>query len=477
MSKTISFHNGSVWSRGHNIRDERYTSKLDHIDKELSEQNIVLKDMPVREAYAELFGKAVEDYNAKQKRSDRRIEDYYEKIKKDKTKHPVYECIVQIGDRSDTGNAAELEKQALIEYAQDWDRRNPNLYLIGAYIHCDEPDGTVHLHLDYIPVAECKRGMSLQNSLVNALNQQGFEFQNVHNTAQVAWQHSEREALRAICQKLNIDAQHNQGIGKGREYLTPDEYKKAKKEQQNQINEELQPLKNELQNYKELKVNTKTIVIDEKKIPLSHRVSVPTDELEVLKEQAMTFRTNRFEIETLRQRKIELDERERQLDAREAELKKNNEVVLKNYKTVEKMYNRQKNLNSVAEEAEKKIASLTHENNSLTASLKDSHIEIQSLKESLQSTTETLRGAYESVANIVEAVGMLKYDKENGYGVELTQKQGVLIDAIAKYGARWANTDGFPDLAKSMEKNIGISLGIQDDIQALTQTIVPVRTK
>lgn len=37
MPKTISFHNGTAWSRGHNIRDERYTSKQEHIDKALTE--------------------------------------------------------------------------------------------------------------------------------------------------------------------------------------------------------------------------------------------------------------------------------------------------------------------------------------------------------------------------------------------------------------------------------------------------------
>ena len=39
MPKTISFHNGTVWSRGHNIRDERYVGKQEHIDKTLTEQN------------------------------------------------------------------------------------------------------------------------------------------------------------------------------------------------------------------------------------------------------------------------------------------------------------------------------------------------------------------------------------------------------------------------------------------------------
>lgn len=253
MPKTISFHNGTAWSRGHNIRDERYTSKQEHIDKALTEQNVTVRDVPVRQAYAEIFEQAVEEYNAKQTRSDRRITDYYDKIKQDKRKHPVYECIVQIGDRSDTGNSAELEKQALIRFAEEWDKRNPNLRLVGAYIHCDEPDGTVHMHVDYIPVAECTRGMRLQNSLDKALQQQGFQTENIHQTAQIAWQDSEREALCAICRDLNIDAQRNQGIGKGREYFTPQEYRRAKDEQQEKIEEELQPLRKE---YKRL---TKTL--------------------------------------------------------------------------------------------------------------------------------------------------------------------------------------------------------------------------
>lgn len=243
MPKTISFHNGTVWSRGHNIRDKRYVSNQEHIDPTLSNQNIILCDVPVRQAYEDIFGKAVKEYNSLQKRADRRIDDYYNKIKFDKRKHPVYECIVQIGDRNDTGNTAEPEKEALKRFVETWNERNPNLHLIGAYIHADEPDGTVHMHLDYIPVAECNRGMYIQNSLDRALQQQGFKSENIHQTAQISWQEREREVLASICRDLNIDAQHSQGIGKGREYLTPQEYKRAKRQQQEQIEEELQPLK------------------------------------------------------------------------------------------------------------------------------------------------------------------------------------------------------------------------------------------
>ena len=61
---------------------------------------------------------------------------------------------------------------------------------------------------------------------------------------------------------------------------------------------------------------------------------------------------------------------------------------------------------------------------------------------------------------------MLKYDKEDGYGVDnLTKKQEKLIDGIAEYGSHWAKTDGFPDLAEDMQKHVGISKGIQNTIE------------
>lgn len=142
---------------------------------------------------------------------------------------------------------------ALQRFAEKWDARNPNLRLIGAYIHCDETNGTVHLHIDYIPVAECTRGMKLQNSLDRALQQQGFKSENIHQTAQIAWQDREREALCAICRDFNIDAQHNQGISKGRKHLSTKEYIRAKEEQQAQIENELKPLKDELKKAKERK--------------------------------------------------------------------------------------------------------------------------------------------------------------------------------------------------------------------------------
>ena len=56
-------------------------------------------NIPVRKAYEDIFGEAVKEYNQKQKRADRRITDYYNKIAADKKKHTSYECIVQIQSR------------------------------------------------------------------------------------------------------------------------------------------------------------------------------------------------------------------------------------------------------------------------------------------------------------------------------------------------------------------------------------------
>lgn len=331
MPKTISFHNGASWSRGHNTRDERYTKDQEHIDPSLTANNAVLVDIPVREAYEQIFGQSVEEYNAKQGRADRRIDDYYNKIKQDKRKHPVYECIVQIGDRNDTGNSAILERQALERFVREWNERNPNLKLIGAYIHADEPDGTVHLHCDYIPVAECRRGMRLQNSLDKALTQQGFKSENIHNTAQIAWQDSERESLCAICRELNIDAQHSQGISEDRGHLSKREYIRAKED----LNEELKPLKQEIDEYKYLQTAVKSVEIERKKIPFSKRVSVDVGQLDQLEEQARAYNGSKTTVEKINKKIKETDasfkrtasylkdklntlsQRERELDARE----------------------------------------------------------------------------------------------------------------------------------------------------------------
>jgi nucleotide-binding universal stress UspA family protein len=96
-----------------------------------------------------------------------------------------------------------------MEYVNGWQRRNPNLIIIGAYWHDDEPGGA-HAHIDYIPVAHgYVRGPKTQLGLVKALGEQGF-FKKGKATAQIQWEASENKALEEICNQHGIAVEHPQ---------------------------------------------------------------------------------------------------------------------------------------------------------------------------------------------------------------------------------------------------------------------------
>lgn len=63
--------------------------------------NLIHED--IKQTYHKLFDKALKEYNAKQKRKDRQIKSYYDKISRSKQEKLFYEVIVQIGNRDDTG--------------------------------------------------------------------------------------------------------------------------------------------------------------------------------------------------------------------------------------------------------------------------------------------------------------------------------------------------------------------------------------
>ena len=124
-----------------------------------------------------MFDEALERYNAKQIRSDRKIKDYYEKIRSSKQEKPFHEIILQVGGKgnmnADTENG-ELAKQILDEYYQGFQERNPQLRVFSAHLHMDE--ATPHLHIDFVPFTTgSKRGLDTRVSLKQALATQGFK--------------------------------------------------------------------------------------------------------------------------------------------------------------------------------------------------------------------------------------------------------------------------------------------------------------
>ena len=229
-AKTISHCQGKG-SLAHNNR----TFKPKNVDSSRTSRNITFVKIPIAEAYDKCFAEAVERYNKKQKRADRRIKDGYFRyvfshapcnnvIEAADKRKSFYEDIVQIGDRNDTGIGsadAETAAECLTEYMQGFQKRNPNFFVFNAVLHLDE--ATPHIHIDYIPIGHYKRGVDTQNGLAQALKEMGYgEGENAISR----WRTAEYNVLAEICRHHRIEISEPQ---KSRGYsYTVDEYKQYK---------------------------------------------------------------------------------------------------------------------------------------------------------------------------------------------------------------------------------------------------------
>ena len=172
-STSISHNNRTV---NDPLKNDKYHK---HIDWDKTDKNIILVQRPIKEVYDENFGEAVTQYNAKQKRTDRQVKNYFEKVKKDKTLDLQREFIVQFGDKGlceeypDTREAFafQLEKYA------DWFRQQfPDLKIYNAVIHMDE--ATPHLHMNVVPVATgYKQGITKRPSFSKWFKNNEIDFQ------------------------------------------------------------------------------------------------------------------------------------------------------------------------------------------------------------------------------------------------------------------------------------------------------------
>ena len=165
-NKTNIKHNNRTMS-------EKEKERNSHIDYSKSDDNKYLVQKDLKELYQEEFGEVLENYNAKQKRNDRKIVDYYKHIQFGKKTALQQEMIIQVGDLNNFISNADYEKanEILLEWFKDFEKRNPNLKVYNAVIHNDE--ASPHMHLNFVPVASgYKRGLEKQVSFDRAITQQ-----------------------------------------------------------------------------------------------------------------------------------------------------------------------------------------------------------------------------------------------------------------------------------------------------------------
>ena len=169
-------------------------------DPKRSHWNVEYCNQDIREVYHELFDEALDRYNSKQTRKDRKIEDYYEKIRSGKQEKPFHEIILQIGDKDNMGattKEGQMAARILDEYMKDFQRRNPTLRVFSAHLHMDE--ATPHLHIDFVPYTTgSKRGLDTRVSLKQALSALGFKGGTRMETELNQWVAAEKQKLASI---------------------------------------------------------------------------------------------------------------------------------------------------------------------------------------------------------------------------------------------------------------------------------------
>lgn len=202
MKRTISVMVGRG-SVNHNSR--KFHAK--NTDPERSHLNVTYCRENIKAVYHELFDEALERYNSKQTRADRKIENYYEKIRSGKQEKPFHEIILQVGNKDDMSADSDEGRLALTvldEYMKVFQERNPNLRVFSAHLHMDE--ATPHLHIDFVPYTTgSKRGLDTRVSLKQALAAQGFKGGTRGDTEWSQWVRSEKEQLSAVMERHGIE--------------------------------------------------------------------------------------------------------------------------------------------------------------------------------------------------------------------------------------------------------------------------------
>ena len=448
-------------------------------DPELSRNNIICRNIPIQDAYEQLFGKALSEYNQRQidvNHPERQIKNYYEHISRSKQEKPFYEFVVAFGNMEDKDtDIYPALQRCLSTYVVDFEERNPNFKVFQKIVHLDEK-GIDHAHIDFIPVStHNKRGLSVKNSFRGALKEMGY----TGKTAFLDWRQSEEKYMAEIMERHGLKFERGSGRD---EHLNVRQYQAEAREINRLAQQKLKNMELPSIPVPEIKTNP---------ITKSESVKLSKAEFDNIKQ---VIEYQQTQITSLEAQKSDLSAKlknvESKLDiARKKPYMRENETLTQNLqdesdfsekltKKYEKLNNQYIDLFKGYKKLEKENNSLHKENNDLKKENSSLFRKIRELEMKISTITQDfyykLTDAYVSIKNIVQAVGMLKYDKGNGYRIEnLTDKQERLIDGVAEYGSALAKDNKYTELAKQMDNKVGID----ESIESFVKLPEPERTR
>ena len=324
---------GSV---NHNTR--AFTAK--NVDKNRSADNVEFCQEDIKQVYHKLFDEARERYNAKQKRKNRMIDNYYEKIRRGKQEKLFHEVIFQIGNKDDMNAKNEdglLAKKILTEFMDEFQARNPNLYVFSAHLHMDEE--TPHLHIDFVPyITGSKRGLDTRVSLKSALAAEGFTDGTRGATELNQWIASEKKKLAIIMERYGVEwlqkGTHEKHLSvlefekkeRAREIAELDSQKREISSVVAQLGEEVSVKKQELQNVtieKELAEEATQKANEERTTAQQEKEALLADNKDLRMENArLESRKDRLRMDNhdLKQKQLQLQTDNEELEQRHEDL-------------------------------------------------------------------------------------------------------------------------------------------------------------
>ncbi|MGZ9785804.1 plasmid recombination protein [Bacillus pseudomycoides] len=302
MLGSISFNQSHQSSLSHNNRENIHGNP--GIDPARSEENIYFVQKDIRSVYKDVFQEAVDKYNEKQKRNDRKIDDYYEKIRKDDKTHEQRELVVAIGEGKDDPKYREAKKEALKQYAEAFQERNPNLAVYNMVLHDDEANP--HLHINYVPNFESSRGLTRRVGMDRALQQQGIEGKGTELIAN--WRTLETAYIEELAKEYISDFERaNVGSHKYMKVRQYKEYAETKSLVENQVQEKETQLQVVDHHLKDVEEKSKELQMVKKR--LESDVVDKYRELETVKQQ---MESGSEKLQLIGQRYVELEKRVKQ---------------------------------------------------------------------------------------------------------------------------------------------------------------------
>ena len=347
----------------HNLR--KYDNQLELINT-IKGTNDIIND--VKDLYLELFEEAKLEYNNKQKRDDRKIENYFDKISND-TKHDLAcEIIIELGDMKYWENKSKKDKLKMVDVFKDQiidlEKVVPNFKVANATIHFDE--SSPHLHIIGVPYKDnCKTGLSRQVGKSDVFT---------------------KESLTIIQDKMRVYCINSFN----KVYSLKEELKEKQQGRNRDINVK------DMGNYQRMK---KQLNQDKDKLDKANKKSLELDnKSNNIKEQINNLKISKLNKDNLILSKEDKEKLIKYIDEVE---KTNND-----FKSIQKLSITLNDVDTELKENKKNIAKLEKENYKLKQTIKDLNYQINEDKEEISKLKSTINNLKQTISYLKD-----KFDK------------------------------------------------------------------